>query len=169
MRRRTASHAVLVAALAFVQPAPGLAVPGFGSPQHVLAPSHEVSHFKPSHHGYRGWSSWSLQAYRGKVSHFQDDVVMSNAFERVQGYGFTWLNETNVRAQADVVVEELQFLGCDTHLLLVYPVMTEWLNIGTIGSTLIRDGRCEASTLHTRRVADHHPGRHRRIRSTPAS
>ncbi|KAA1066743.1 hypothetical protein PGT21_023546 [Puccinia graminis f. sp. tritici] len=42
---------------------------------------------------YFGWSSWSLQAYKGK------------------GYGSDWLTETNIKAQADVLSKEFSQLG----------------------------------------------------------
>ncbi|EGG11933.1 family 27 glycoside hydrolase [Melampsora larici-populina 98AG31] len=45
--------------------------------------------------GYRGWSTWSLQAYKGT------------------GYGFDWANEKNVKAQADVMASEFSALGYD--------------------------------------------------------
>ncbi|KAH8915274.1 glycoside hydrolase family 27 protein [Atractiella rhizophila] len=43
--------------------------------------------------GFRGWSSWSLQAYRQP------------------GYGFDWLNETNVMEVAEVVSTRLRPFG----------------------------------------------------------
>ncbi|OAV98085.1 hypothetical protein PTTG_01202 [Puccinia triticina 1-1 BBBD Race 1] len=44
---------------------------------------------------YFGWSSWSLQANKGK------------------GYGYDWLNEKNIKAQADVMFKEFSHLGYD--------------------------------------------------------
>ncbi|EFP83561.1 uncharacterized protein PGTG_08747 [Puccinia graminis f. sp. tritici CRL 75-36-700-3] len=44
---------------------------------------------------YLGWSSWSLQAYRG------------------EGYGFYWLTERNVKAQADILSKEFSEFGYD--------------------------------------------------------
>ncbi|WAQ81814.1 hypothetical protein PtA15_2A126 [Puccinia triticina] len=42
---------------------------------------------------YFGWSSWSLQAYKGK------------------GYGYDWLTEKNIKAQADILSKEFSQLG----------------------------------------------------------
>ncbi|MBW0537049.1 hypothetical protein O181_076764 [Austropuccinia psidii MF-1] len=42
---------------------------------------------------YLGWSSWSLQAFKGP------------------GYGFYWLNEDHVKAQADVIFKEFSQFG----------------------------------------------------------
>ncbi|KNZ61226.1 hypothetical protein VP01_1433g2 [Puccinia sorghi] len=44
---------------------------------------------------YLGWSSWSLQAYRG------------------EGYGFYWLTEQNVKAQANIISKEFSQFGYD--------------------------------------------------------
>ncbi|WAR63119.1 hypothetical protein PtB15_18B201 [Puccinia triticina] len=42
---------------------------------------------------YFGWSTWSLQAYKGK------------------GYGYDWLTETNIKAHADILSKEFSQLG----------------------------------------------------------
>ncbi|KAA1066739.1 hypothetical protein PGT21_023456 [Puccinia graminis f. sp. tritici] len=42
---------------------------------------------------YFGWSTWSLQAYKGK------------------GYGYDWLTETNIKAHADILSKEFSHLG----------------------------------------------------------
>ncbi|POW00907.1 hypothetical protein PSTT_12811 [Puccinia striiformis] len=61
--------------------------------QLILNPSQQEQ--QPQINTYLGWSSWSLQAYRGK------------------GYGFHWLNERHVKAQADVIYKEFSEFGYD--------------------------------------------------------
>lgn len=62
----------------------------------LLHVDHVKSDYAPSHRdGYRGWSTWSLQAYKGA------------------GYGFDWANEKNVKAQADVMASEFSAFGYD--------------------------------------------------------
>ncbi|KAG0146519.1 hypothetical protein CROQUDRAFT_657334 [Cronartium quercuum f. sp. fusiforme G11] len=56
-----------------------------------ISPTSEVS----SPTGYRGWSSWSLQSFKGP------------------GYGFFWLTEEHVKRQADVLADEFLALGYD--------------------------------------------------------
>ncbi|OAV96201.1 hypothetical protein PTTG_12051 [Puccinia triticina 1-1 BBBD Race 1] len=69
--------------------------------QLVLDPNHhqqhqqELSAFDRPPGTYLGWSSWSLQAYRG------------------EGYGFYWLTERNVKAQADILSKEFSPFGYD--------------------------------------------------------
>lgn len=72
-RRRSASNAALLLAItSFPSLSLASALPDLRTPQHVFshskpyAPSN-ASNFTPAKHGYRGWSSWSLQAYKGKV------------------------------------------------------------------------------------------------------
>ncbi|KAH9819061.1 family 27 glycoside hydrolase [Melampsora americana] len=80
---------------------------GFSS-FYLYHPSHAIDQFvlssdsisppsnpTTSHSGYRGWSSWSLQAFKG------------------DGYGFYWLDEAHVKSQAAILADEFAPLGYD--------------------------------------------------------
>lgn len=74
-----------------------------------IPPSSSIPHSRANHHPppimlisidqvpdtYLGWASWSLQAFRRK------------------GYGFYWLNEPHVKAQADILSSEFSAYGYD--------------------------------------------------------
>ncbi|PLW28641.1 hypothetical protein PCANC_23024 [Puccinia coronata f. sp. avenae] len=65
--------------------------------QLVLSPAepHKAAFDQRPSDTYQGWSSWSLQAYRG------------------EGYGFYWLTEKNIKAQAEILSREFSPLGYD--------------------------------------------------------
>ncbi|PLW30025.1 hypothetical protein PCASD_15783 [Puccinia coronata f. sp. avenae] len=67
-----------------------------GSPQvQTQSPSSDSNSINNDHvtGSFFGWSSWSLEAYKGK------------------GYGYSWVTEANIKATADILSEEFSELG----------------------------------------------------------
>ncbi|PLW30005.1 hypothetical protein PCASD_15782 [Puccinia coronata f. sp. avenae] len=94
--RRIFQQALLATLSAFVinHPAPGSAqAPGTQPPSIANLPTVEPLSNNSDTDFYFGWSTWSLQAYKGK------------------GYGYSWVTETNIKRTADILSREFSALG----------------------------------------------------------